>query len=388
VAIDASERLMFRGFAWQIILPYRIFMDDTVYNFSIGGRKWMLRLLTRKQPSPRLTMLSMIEMSPRHQIKLDNSGVTGLTEAILIWLFDEVLSRSKVDDLYFREKKMRLEFALTAINKFISLYRFKTNEFWFRPIAPADIFCHFEGLLPVGSNKIDFYSSSSLNQGLFTHPYLKSTNWYADFIHHLNLNWEVPFFMELIFEGEDALERANYRLAVANFALAVESLLRNIIYEFFGEKYSNMPAKNMIGYYYNNYHKIDTPKNLPLKKTEAKRLFDRAWKNRDKIMHGHELRIPPREVAEAGDAARRLSALWFRRPGGPPSPTVEGGFSGHDSPKEAKIWVERAHVLLKNGDIIGAEESATFASLLHRNHDGAKAILCTIAKIKKKTDNC
>ena len=147
--------------------------------------------------------------------------------------------------------------ALKPINRLIALYRAKSREFWFRPVGVKDIPATTIVVLPEGSNELEWYVTSTNAEIASGYPYLKSEQWYRDLLARAEREETVPFALELILEGQDALARDNLRLAATNFALATEALFRSLLREYFPSevdvKTKSKNVQEMVGTYYRRY---------------------------------------------------------------------------------------------------------------------------------------
>ena len=354
-------------------LPYRIFVDRAIYKVFFEKRTFEVQLIHHPRQDPKIQRNVSVSLNERAQLKLDNRGFTGWSEVRVYDYFDHPLTEEQITDL-LQNPDIFFQDCLKVVNKFIAVYRAKTGEFWFRPVAVADIFSFSIGLWPVDGAKVENYFHG-IPRETYSHPYLKSNLWYDDLGALLRDGWEVPFFLELFLEGEDALERGNFRLAAQHFVLCVEALLRALVLEYFpGNDIETKPVEQMMGTYFRRYRGLADPGSLPLDKKSAMRHLEAVWINRDKLMHGHDLYLNELEVRRAHDAARLLNELWFNRPGNHSSLVKEGGFTGQALDNDPNIWVERAKSCLNLGLYEDALEAANFALMLEPDHNEAKSI--------------
>lgn len=378
-----TKQKKYKAAVYRIFLPYRLFIDDEIYEFTFKQRSISLQFVTHSIQDQKALLgfpFNFLKFSERQQVRFDSRGITGFNEVKIYIFFDSLITKEQFFELcYVKKLKIyQLSGILEPVNYFISVYRAKTNEFWFRPVAQVDIFSFSIGLWPKGESKVEHDSSQVPHEIAVGNPYLKSEYWHTDLLDRLKTGWEVPFFLELIFEGEDALERSNYRLAGSNFALAFEALLRALIREHFPKiDIEKMRAKQMLDCYFSNYYRIADPKKLPLplRKKEAQRLFSIIWGNRDKIMHGHDLDISKANALSARNAVKSLSKLWWNRPNKNTPLITEGPYCGSHPVMDPDIWAKRALRKFREKKYVDAEEAAEFALTIQPDHHLSKKIL-------------
>lgn len=386
--VELSERKTFRAITWQVFLPYRLFVDDGNYSFMIDNKRWDLSFSTHAEQNHQTKLPNIsgqtVKFHKRQQYKHDSHGFTGVSEVGISQYLNKHITKDEFSEDRDIQMVKQFDFqnALSVLNRFVSIYRAKTNEFWCRPISELDIFAYNVFILPSDSNVLESYSWSLVGEIASGIVYLKSEKWYKDLFNRINEQWQVPFFLELVFEGQDALARKNYRLAVGNFALAVEALFRSLISECFPDIKQEMKSEQMINIYFDRYSTIDKDNNPSVKKKTAKNLFGKIWGFRNKLMHGHDIEITMDEAEQANDAIHQLSTLWFSRPKAEQPPIIEGPFSGNEIINNAQTWVERAVVRYSTGFIEDAEEAATFALMQEPDNGEAMKILAEIEKRK------
>jgi len=384
---ETQQPKKYKAAVWRLFLPYRIFIDDGIYEFTFKQRAISLQFITHPIQDQKALLnfpINFLKINERQQVRFDSRGITGFNEVRVYNFFEKLITKDQFFELC-NVKKLeiyQLPGILEPVNYFISIYRAKTDEFWFRPVAEIDIFSFSIGLWPEGENEIENHCSQVPHEIAVGTSYLKTEYWYADLLDRLRTGWKVPFFLELIFEGEDALERSNYRLAASNFALAIEALLRALILEHFPEMdIEENPAKHMLNFYFSNYYKIADPKTIPLRKKEAQKLFSIIWENRDKIMHGHDLDISKANAQSARNAVKSLAKLWWSRPNKNPPLIVEGPYCSSHPVMDPNIWAKRALKKFKEKKFVDAEEAAEFALRIQPDHHLSKKILYDIVKL-------
>lgn len=380
-----TQAKKYKAAVWRIFLPYRIFIDDGIYEFKFKQRSISLQFITHLVQDRKALLdfpINFLNVNERQQVRFDSRGITGFNEVRVYLFFDKLITNDQFFELcdVKKLKIYQLSGILEPVNYFISIYRAKTNEFWFHPVAEIEIFSFSIGLWPEGGNEVENFSSQVPHEIAVGNPYLKTEYWYADLLDRLRTGWEVPFFLELIFEGEDALERSNYRLAASNFVLATEALFRALILEHFpGMDIQKMRAERMLNFYFSNYSRIADHKKLPLRKKDAQKLFGTIWENRDKIMHGHDLDISKANALSARNAAKSLIKLWWNRPNKDTPLIVEGPYCGSHPVTDPDIWAKRAVEKFREKKFVDAEEAAGFALRIQPDHHLSKKILNDIA---------
>jgi hypothetical protein len=378
----------YQSVAWRFFLPYRLFLDDGIYNVNMYEKRWNVCFLTHEKENFRFYEGFNFINIARSQIEFDRYGHSGLTEVKVIVPFDEEKNYDEVFTLI--EKKVEpycIKSVLNIINHIISLYKAKTNEHWFNLLTEYDLCTYMIGLMVAGSINVENYCRRGADGMSIASvgPFLKSEEWYEDLFFRLNSGWNLPLFLELILEGKDALSRGNYRLASTNFICALENIFRSLIRECFPT--SNMETKpviQMLHYYYNNYPEIAPLGSLPFRKNEAKKLYKKLWNNRDKIMHGHDLDISKQETIDAANAVEQFYLLWTKRPGARSELVVEGVFSGVEPSRDPNVWVQRAAMRFQDSNgssrshLQDSKEAALYALMLKHDHSGALEILFRI----------
>jgi tetratricopeptide (TPR) repeat protein len=381
-ANSAESDKKYTHLLYRFRLPYRIFLDDGVYFVASSGVMWRLSLKTL--PVTRIEYTSpAIDFGTRSQLRLDNHGFSGVTEVIAGCPLGPSATGSEIWSRQTSDKRIRLADALKPINKLIGLYRAKTGEFWFRPIGVKDIPAFTIWTLPENSTQLEWYLTETNAEVAVGYPYLKRESWYRDLLDRAQREDVIPFALELILEGQDALARDNLRLAATNFAISMEALFRGLLKEFFPRvDTAAQDVHSMLGAYFRRYKDIADPNTLPMKKREALRLLEEVWEPRDLLAHGHELDLKGQDVARAAKASLRLFALWQKRPNSVDL-GIEGPFvdfeSGTFPSRDADEWVERGKERLKGGHRFDAEEAARFALVCDPKNVNALVLLGVVA---------
>ncbi len=130
-----------------------------------------------------------------------------------------------------------------------------------------------------------------------------------------------------------------------------------------------------MGYYFNRYREIGDPKELPLKSKDAQKLFRDIWRNRDSIMHGHDVDLVEEQIVASRDAIKALSMLWHERPGAGDPLVVEGPFSGVPRPSNPDVWVRRAIARHRSGFPEDAKDAASHALSLDKDNPKIKGLV-------------
>jgi len=335
--------------------------------------------------------LPPIDLGLRAQLRLDNHGFSGVTEIMSGCPLHPPLTGEEIMARQMSDKRIRLADAIKPVNRLISLYRAKTGEFWFRPIGDKDIPATTILALPEGTTRLEWYVTNTNTEIAAGYPYLKREEWYQDLLARAQTEETVPFGLELILEGQDALARDNLRLAATNFAIAMEALFRSLLKEFFPKiDTSKQDVHAMLGTYFRRYKEIADPRGLPIEKKHALRLLKDVWGPRDLLAHGHELDLNAKEVAAAESAALKLFSLWRQRPNSTDF-DIEGPFVAFESAtfpsRDTKEWSRRAAERLKGGHRVDAEEAARFALVCDQDNAEALVILGIVAFESGKYDD-
>lgn len=378
---------MYRFFVFKYQLPYRLFLDDGVYYVLHKSIRWRVTLGTA--PRTRIsTVTPAFEFGDRTQIFLDNHGFSGLTTVRAAYPLEPPMTREQITARQVSAQRVHLSDSLGAVNRIVAQYRAQTNEFWFRPLGSWDIPAFSTFLVPVEANQME-WSTFQTNMELASgYPYLKRESWYADFLRRLAGDVTMPFTLELLYEGQDALARDNLRLAATNFALSVEALFRALLLEYFPDEDVTRPVDQMLGSYFRRYREIGDPEELPIRKKEARRYLQAIWEPRDLLLHGHDVDLTHKAVGEALRALTQLLLLWGRRPDAAVMP-IDGPFArGPISatkgmmtfpPRQTEELLNRAESRYRAGNMRDSEEAARFALAVDDGNVEAMMMLGLIA---------
>lgn len=360
----------YNGIGYEFALPYRLFIDTGAYLFLKRENKFSITIEDHPGLSAQIKSGSCLSFTSNCQLEHDNHGQTGITKVLVCIFFDKFYKEYDIDNLIKENPSYGPESSIALLNYFLSIYRAKTNEFWFFSLSFKDVFSYSEYYVNTEQNLIEaagFTMVQTLSSGT---PFLKTEEWYADLFSKINSNWKTPFFLELMFEGENALCRRNYRLAASSFYLATEALFRQLILQYFPEKGIEVkPSVQMMGYYFNNYREIGDPSTLPIRKKDATILFKKVWKNRHDIMHGHDLDLNEDQVRDSREAIKSLARLWLERPEANESLIVEGPFSGEPLSQDPETWFQRALTRYHDKHFEDAKKAAEFALLLDKDNE-------------------
>lgn len=386
--MTAEARGPYRHFIFDLRLPFRIFLDDAVYTVRVDGTRWKVSL--RSEPTTEIPSSAMaLRFGRRDQWRLDSHGYSGRSIARVACPLDPPATADEVHARQTSDAKISVEDALRPINRLIALYRAKTDEFWFRPIARSDVPVVVQYVLPVGSRTPEFFAFMVDQELAGGTPYLKSDDWYDDLGARLDREEEPPFHLELRHEARDALARANFRLAAADFALAVEALFRALLLELFPDADVRRPVQQMLGTFFGRYHEVGDPAQLPLTKRDAMRRLKTVWDARDELLHAHDVTLTAEAVTRVSRATDELFALWDARPGAQPL-MIQGPFVGgsvltaRDFPsRDPGTMIRRALTRLATGHLDDAEEAARYALVLDRHAVHPRMILGGVAARRK-----
>jgi tetratricopeptide (TPR) repeat protein len=378
---------MYRYLLFQYQLPYRVFADDGVYHVLSDGVLWRITLEAVEPPAV-ASVTPQVHFGGRSQLYLDNHGYSGVTKVFVGYPFNPPVSKEDYDTLDVSPNRITLADSLRAVNRLISVYRAQTNEFWLRPLGRADVPAYSWFLYLTDSEQLEWAGFSTNAEIAAGYPYLKREAWYENLLQRFQTDEPLPFALELIHEGQDALARDNLRLAAADFALAAEALFRGLVSGFFPEEDVTRPAEQMMGTYFRRYREIGDPAALPIRKRNALQLFKAVWVPRDLLMHGHDLQLTREQVQDARDAILALFQLWRYRPNAPVM-LVEGPFAlGPLSSETQRLafpsrrpqdHLERARMRYRGGHLGDAAEAAQFALVLDNKNLDAIMLLGAIS---------
>jgi len=364
----------------RIRLPFRIFIDDGLYHILSGGRRWRLSFRTTAGLPLDFTT-PPVSFGDRAQLRLDCHGYAGHSEVVVGCPLEPPLTKDEIGARQASGQRVTLRDALRAVNAFLSLYRQKTGEFWFRAIGDKDIPALSWLILPEGSLTPEWFMFRTNTIVAAGTPYLKTEKWYEDLESKCDEGCVVPFPLELFAEGRDALARDNLRLAASTFALSVEALFRTLLLKHFPSEDVSRPAEQMLGVWFSRFREIDSPSTLPFKKARAVAYFKRIWGPRDKLLHGHELRLKAPEVALAERSTAELLRLLECGPNRI-SFRVEGPFAQQDLAafplKEPEELLRRAQRRYGNGFPGDAEEAARYSLIIDPKSARAHLILAQV----------
>jgi tetratricopeptide (TPR) repeat protein len=382
-----GEMGTYRYIMFQYQLPYRVFTDDGIYSVLSDGVLWRITI-EAVEPKAIEAVTPQVHFGERSQLYLDNHGYSGVTKVLVGYPIDPPRPQKDCDDLVLTPHGVRLEHSLRAVNRLIAVYRAQTNEFWLRPLGLADVPAFSWFLVPAESDQLEWGGFSTNAEVAAGYPYLKTESWYENYTQRLVTEERVPFALELIHEGEDALARDNLRLAALNFALATEALFRALLSELFPDENVLRPAEQMMGTFFRRYREIGDPTTLPLKKRDAQHLFEKVWNPRDLLMHGHDLQLTRAQVADAHDAITELFRFWNHRPGARPM-LVDGPFAFGPLSSEAQRLafpsrdpldhLARAYARYRGGNRRDAAEAARYTLILDQNNIEALMLLGTLS---------
>lgn len=370
---------------FHVALPYRLFLDPGVYYVGVKGVRWRLSL--KDMPQSRIPFTQPpIDFGVRAQLELDNHGIAGHTEISIGYPLDPPIPLEAIFERQTTQNRVTLRDALAPLNRLIALYRAKTREYWFRPIGDKDIPALTLFVLPEGKRELEFLLTRTNAHIASGYPFLKTEDWYEDLTSRAESGEMVPFFMELLAEGEDALARDNLRLAATNFALCVEALLRTILTIHFPDENVTRSAGQMIGRYFGRFREIGDPKSLPFSKKRALELFKEIWQPRDLLMHGHDVDLTRPEVEAARAATMEFSRLWGTRPGARPllidGPFVDFAATGFPS-RDPHDMIARAKVRYQGNHLADATEAASYALMLDSANLDARMMVGVCAASRK-----
>lgn len=358
----ASE-VRYSHLLFRFRLPFRLFLDEGVYTVAAGGVQWRVSLKDAPQTAIEFTQ-PPIDFGARAQLRLDNHGFSGVTEVTSGFPFTAPLTQAAIMERQTSVDRITLRDALRPINRLISQYRTQSREFWFRPLGDKDVVAYSTYILLFGATALELMLTSTNVEIASGYPFLKTEEWYDDLLQRLQREERLPLFYEMWHEAQDALERDNLRLSASLLPLAAENLFRQLLLTYWPSEDATRPVKQQLGRYFGLYKTIADPSTLPLKKSEASRHLETIWRQRDLLLHGHDILLARGEVASAATAFEKLISLWEARPRGDKI-LVEGPFVDfgalsfpHRSPE---AMLRRALNRFHGGHTKDALEAAVFA---------------------------